>query len=243
MKILGASAAVLAALGLVAVSYDKSDQGSQLFLSERVSAEERQFMEYVVTYGKSYGTAEEFKFRSEIFIETFKKIQAHNSDKRQTSTVGVNAFTDFTQEEYKKLLGYKADLNKGLSDKVTTFDTENLADSIDWRDQGAVSPVKDQGQCGSCWAFSTTGAIEGAYFISTGYLNYFSEQNLVDCDDKCMGCNGGLMIYGFQYAEQSPLQLEADYPYTATTSQCVYDRTKGYGKVTSYAQVPSGDAS
>lgn len=199
-------------------------------------------MQYVVDYNKNYGTAAEFKFRLEQFKESLAKIESHNNDEKNGHKIGVNAFSDFTRAEYKKMLGFKPEMMKGLKTEVKTFDTSNLAATIDWRDQGAVSPVKNQGQCGSCWAFSTTGAIEGAFQIATGYLEYYSEQNLVDCDTKCNGCEGGLMTYGFEYAQENPLMLEAQYPYTAKDGTCEYDRVKGSGKVSTYDVVPTGDA-
>jgi C1A family cysteine protease len=101
---------------------------------------------------------------------------------------------------------------------------ENLpkaADAIDWTTKGAVTGVKDQGQCGSCWSFSTTGALEGAYFLKYGTLESFSEQNFVDCDNfknggRDMGCNGGLMDNAFNWAAKNGgVCTEADYPYTS----------------------------
>merc|ERR1712137_254309 len=94
----------------------------------------------------------------------------------------------------------------------------NLQESVDWRSKGAVTPVKNQAQCGSCWAFSTTGSLEGAWQIATGKLVSFSEQQLVDCAKfkyGNMGCSGGLQPHAFNYVEGNAMCAEADYPYTA----------------------------
>lgn len=229
----------LAALGFAAFSYS-SDSGSQLFLSERITEEEMVFMRWLTEYSKSYGTKAEFEFRYEEFKKTMEKIAAHNSNDAHKSTVGLNEFSDYTVAEWKKMNGYK--YQEGKERKVKLLDVSTMAASVDWRDEGAVSPVKNQGQCGSCWAFSTTGAIEGAYEISGGYLEYFSEQQLVDCSTQNNGCNGGLMDYGFAYAEENPLMLEAAYPYTAKQATCKYDASKGYGRVQDYHDVTPNDA-
>ena len=229
-----ASIAALAALGLVAVNYSSSE-GSQLFLSERITEEEMAYMRYVTEWGKSYGTKAEFQFRMEQFKKTMAKIAEHESNDAHKSTVGLNQFSDWTHEEYKKLLGYKA--RENVSAEPELLDTSNLADEMDWRSKGAVTPVKNQGQCGSCWAFSTTGAVEGAMFLSSGTLQSYSEQQLVDCSKQNNGCNGGLMDYAFQYIETNPLMLEGDYAYTARKGTCKYEASKGVGKVKGFKDV------
>merc|ERR1719333_1305037 len=101
------------------------------------------------------------------------------------------------------------------------YEGEELADSLDWTAKGAVTPVKDQGQCGSCWSFSTTGSLEGAAEISTGKLVSMSEQQFVDCDTaQDQGCNGGLMDNAFTYAKTTAICTEASYPYEGRDGTC-----------------------
>ena len=230
-----AGIAALAALGLVAVNYS-SNEGSQLFLSERITEEEMAYMKYVSDFGKSYGTKAEFKFRLEQFKNTLKKHAEHNANAAHKSTVAHNEFSDWTEAEYKRLLGYRAEM-KQENLNAELLDTENLAESVDWVTKGAVTKVKNQGHCGSCWAFSTTGAVEGAMFLSEGKLQSFSEQQLVDCSKQNNGCNGGLMDYAFRYIETSPLELESSYPYKGRDGMCEYSKSKGVGKVKSYKDV------
>jgi C1A family cysteine protease len=132
-----------------------------------------------------------------------------------------------TKDEFKMRLGYKAALKNSKGDYVKLADA--AADAVDWRTLNAVTGVKDQGQCGSCWAFSATGSIEGAYAIKNKNLVSFSEQQLVDCstDEGNMGCNGGLMDYAFTYVESAKLETESDYPYTAQDGDCDYSASKG----------------
>jgi C1A family cysteine protease len=195
-------------------------------------------MDFMAKYGKTYGTVEEYQFRFNEFQKKLAFIEEHNSQNGQTSTVGINLFSDWTAEEMKKLNGFKP--NKDAINNTVYHNPTNLADSIDWRTKGAVTPVKNQGQCGSCWSFSTTGAMEGAHFIKTGELVSLSEQNLVDCSWLNHGCNGGSMDLAFMYTQKHPLETESDYPYTAKSGlfSCKYDKSKGVVSATSHVDVP-----
>ena len=155
--------------------------------AELLTATDYKYFEYVSTFGKSYGTKAEFNFRKAIFAEKLAFIEEWNNADN-THTVGVNEFTDRTESEMARMNGYKAAEKKG---NFTVFDDSSLEASVDWRTKGAVTPVKNQGQCGSCWAFSATASIEGHNFIKSGTLLSLSEQEIVDCDTTSYGCNGG----------------------------------------------------
>jgi C1A family cysteine protease len=149
---------------------------------------EQNFIHHLAAYGISYGTSEEYKFRLGMYMKKDMEMAKINADPTNTFTVGHNNMSTWTQAEYKKLLGFR-----GIQDpkNVTYLETSNNAATVDWRTKGAVNAVKNQGQCGSCWAFSAVSAAEGHHFIQTGKLLSFAEQELVDCDTTSYGCNGG----------------------------------------------------
>lgn len=152
---------------------------------------EKEFIQHIAEYGKSYGTKEEYIFRLNEFAKKHAAIAEINAE-NGSFTVGHNKFSDWTDDEYKRLLGFKGKQSPFVeATQATLLSTEDIPASIDWRTKGAVNAVKDQGQCGSCWAFSATVAVEGAHFQQTGKLLSLSEQQLVDCDKKSDGCNGG----------------------------------------------------
>ena len=209
-------------------------------LGQLMTAEDYKFMAFVSEQGRSFGTVAEFNFRSNIFKQRLAEHEKINNAPGATSTVGVNFLTDRTDEEIKQLLGYK-EMPTDVKTNEMVLNTTDLADEINWITKGAVTPVKNQGQCGSCWSFSTTGAMEGAHFVATGNLVSLSEQNLVDCSWLNHGCNGGSMPLAFMYAESHPLETEAEYPYTAKTGlfDCKYSKAKGVVEVKSFANVPA----
>ena len=155
-----------------------------------------------------------------------KFIQEHNAGGNVTHVLGHNQFSAMDSADYKAFLGYSSTLGKPKRfGAVRWMDVEVTAESVNWVDAGAVTPVKDQGQCGSCWSFSTTGALEGAYFVKNGKLVSFSEQQLVDCDNlrgggRDQGCNGGLMDNAFTWiGKNGGLCLETDYTYFSGDTQ------------------------
>jgi cathepsin L len=201
------------------------------------------FESYCEKFGKVYN-GEESATRKAIYEENMKFIEAENAKGTNTHTLGETQFTDLTNEEFKRLYtgGYKSP-SQMLGDLpyLGEHETTESSGSVDWTTKGAVTPVKDQGQCGSCWAFSTTGGLEGAWEISSGQLTSMSEQQFVDCDKSSMGCNGGNMGSAFQWAENQNVLTESSYPYTARDGTCKSSGTTAIpkGGVTGYKSVGS----
>merc|ERR1712002_117772 len=156
---------------------------------------------------------------------------------KHTFTVDMNKFADLTNQEWRDMLLREKPLQSGEG----FCDNEYLRDDrshdapkkVNWVKQGYVTPIKDQKKCGSCWAFSTTGSLEGQMFAKTGKLVSYSEQNLVDCSqaEGNMGCHGGLMDHGFEYIHKNGIETEEDYPYTAVDGHCKYNASMSVATV------------
>jgi len=200
------------------------------------------FQQWQTTHSKSYLTRGEQKHRLAAFSRNARFVEQHDA-KARGFTVALNEFADLTGEEFRALyLGTNFTRVPGAY-----VPSDATAPQVDWRTKGAVTGVKNQGQCGSCWSFSTTGSVEGAKFIANGKLTSLSEQNLVDCSTAQgnMGCNGGLMDQAFQYIIQNRgIDTEASYPYTATgPNQCQYSSNNIGARITGFTDVASGSES
>ena len=209
--------------------------GSQLLNQKSASTKQQlireHFEKFIATHQKQYASPSEKEYRFKVFSQNMEEVIKTNSA-NLSYKFGVNRFSDLSKEEFKaKYLGYRADLTKPEVPSIPASAILNAPDSIDWRTKGAVTYVKDQGQCGSCWSFSATGSLEAQYFFKKGQLLAFSEQQLVDCSwlHGNHGCNGGLPNNAFKYWEEKEFLQEKDYFYTARDGHCQYDSKKKYG--------------
>jgi len=200
---------------------------------------------FKTTHGKTYSASEEVVRRA-IFEQNVERITRHNLEHDlglHSYTLGLNKFADMTHEEFKSiyLRPFKRSSNSAGSTFLPPLNVK-LPDSVDWRTQGYVTPIKDQGQCGSCWAFSATGSLEGQWFKKTNKLISLSEQQLVDCSDKYgnQGCDGGLMDQAFGYIKDFGEETETSYPYMAVDQDCNYEKTKVVANDTGFTDVTSG---
>lgn len=181
------------------------------------------FAQFKQDHGKVYNGDEAERF--EIFKANVDEIEAHNAQAEELGyELGINQFTDLTKEEFLSTYTGAKFSGNAWSEVPTlgehTYSGEELSASVDWTQKGAVTQVKDQGQCGSCWSFSATGTMEGAWQISTGRLTSLSEQQLVDCDKRSDGCQGGFMDGAVKYAEGHGSCTESSYPYTGRDGYC-----------------------
>ncbi|XP_020590858.1 low-temperature-induced cysteine proteinase-like [Phalaenopsis equestris] len=188
---------------------------------------------WLMKHKKSFNALEEKESRFQVFKDNLLYIDQHNAAAdagEHTFWLGLNRFADLTNAEYRaKFLGYRTSghrrhrsLSATRNDPYKAESGEDVPDSIDWREKGAVVGVKDQGSCGSCWAFSAVAAVEGINQIVTGNLISLSEQELIECDTSVNeGCNGGLMDYAFEFIiKNGGIDTEDDYPYKGRDGRC-----------------------
>lgn len=212
-----------------------------------------QWEAFKATHGKQYESGAEELFRKKIFVQNSLNIARHNEKHARghvSYKLAMNEFGDMLHHEFVSTHnGFKRNYRQYAMTGSTYLEPANVNDShlphtVDWRDKGAVTPVKNQGQCGSCWAFSTTGSLEGQHFRKTNMLVSLSEQNLVDCSSEFgnNGCNGGLMDNAFRYVkENGGIDTEASYPYNGTEGKCHFSRRRVGATDSGYVDIESGN--
>ncbi|KAF8034018.1 hypothetical protein BT93_C0332 [Corymbia citriodora subsp. variegata] len=215
---------VAVACSVAAASFEGSNLESSILQTIGNTRPALSFVDFTRGYGKKYETVEEIKLRFENYRENLKLIRSTN-EKGLPYTLAVNQYADWSWEEFKThRLGASQDCS------ATTKGNHKLTDDVlpeakDWREEGIVSPIKDQGGCGSCWSFSATGALEAAYHQAHGKGISLSEQQLVDCATAFnnFGCGGGLPSQAFEYIKYNGgLETDEAYPYTAKDGSCKF---------------------
>ena len=199
--------------------YEQNYLQSVLIVGHNETFYWNKFIDFTKNFNKTYDTIKELKYRYLIFKFNLYDIIKHNSNFKNNFTMNINNFTDLSSTEFQELFVGGFNKIKNIEYQCNKYNYSELfvPDEIDWRVEGAVSDVKNQGKCGSCWSFSATGAIEGAYAIKTGNLISLSEEQLIDCSVEYgnNGCNGGLMDNAFKYAIDKGLCSEDEYPYSS----------------------------
>ncbi|XP_076013879.1 cathepsin L.1 [Genypterus blacodes] len=214
--------------------------------------EDLEFHAWKLHHDRSYSSPSEEAHRKQIWLTNRRLVLVHNMMADQgikSYRLGMTYFADMENEEYKRLIsqGCLRSFNSSMPRRGSTFlslsEGTDIPDSVDWRDKGYVTDIKDQKACGSCWAFSATGSLEGQNFRKTGKLVSLSEQQLVDCSTSFgnMGCSGGLMDQAFDYIKSNKgIDTEDSYPYEAEDGSCRFNPNTIGATCTGYVDVTSG---
>ena len=218
-------AVLLAVMGALSVLYTQTKPESNL----------TEFQSWKAKFNMKFDSMFEEAYREKIFLANLAKINAHNLNQYKTYEMGINQFSALTDEEFAQqylgtIVPTEAIVEVEQKDDIIVGD-------VDWVAGGAVTGVKNQGQCGSCWAFSATGGLEGLSKIGYGTLESFSEQQLVDCSGSYgnQACNGGLMDNAFKYVKDHGILHEDEYPYKAVKQTC--SKNAGPFKISGFTDI------
>ncbi|KAK1151588.1 cathepsin K-like [Acipenser oxyrinchus oxyrinchus] len=201
--------------------------------------------EWKQTYRKQYNGMNEEVIRRAVWEKNMKLIAAHNQEYElgmHSYELGMNQLGDMTTEEMaEKMTGLQMPLSRDPNNTFIPNPNMELPKSVDYRKKGYVTPVRNQGSCGSCWAFSSVGALEGQLKKTTGQLVELSPQNLVDCTTDNDGCGGGYMTNAFKYVqENNGIDSEEAYPYTGEQGECIYNKTGRAATCKGFKEIPEG---
>ncbi|CAG9313013.1 unnamed protein product [Blepharisma stoltei] len=237
-KVVLGALALVAIVGVVATVALYSSNSTNYALRQ-YEIDEQEFFGFIAKYNKVYDSIDEFNARFKIFRDNIAFARVHNT-LGKTYWLGITQFSDLTHDEFKSRYTPNAYV-PNEDGPVADYNPDMAApSSVDWRTKGAVTAVKNQGQCGSCWSFSTTGAVEGTWFLAGHTLVSLSEQELMDCSTSYgnKGCDGGLMTSAFKFVVQKGLTTESNYPYKAENGECNTTLEKNVAaKISSYAIV------
>jgi len=208
------------------------------------------YEQYVVDFGKD-ANAVDYSTRKALFAQRVAEVIRHNADTSQTWTMGVNKFTDMPQSERQQYFGYSSSMSQTMRSTMpeaplSDVGLDSIPDKWDWRDQKVVTAVKDQGGCGSCWAFAAVESIESALIQATGKTLLLSSQNMVSCTPNPQhcggtgGCAGATSELGYQYVADKGIASEKDYPYRATTGRCDETKPKS-ARIHSFVKLPENN--
>jgi len=208
-----------------------------------ISADERRFLSYMKQIGQFF-TGDEYAFRYGVFLTNLRYIRDFNKNGKRGFSIGTTPFAHLTAPEFKVMLGLKKTREVRSGRKFAAKEGFKAPEELDWREKGVVTPIKDQGSCGSCWAFSAVCAQESAWAIEHSDLISLSESNLVDCLEDCDGCGGCYPYTAYDNiisAQDGKFMKEEDYPYVEEQQKCKYDSSKSITQIGSYEIVDMGN--